>query len=176
MFLNADQKSYAGVSLDNTRMNYGARLTRKTRSSNKVLVGDLSDDEDDKPALKKTSSSSSSSADHAQNKPLQPITNTPSKVDEPELSAQQSAILEKILKGENYFFTGSAGTGKSVLLRAIIRAFREREIEGKKDENGTFEKKWQEYVRSGGKTEYPKQNLSRRWDLGVTASTGMAGV
>lgn len=44
------------------------------------------------------------------------------KVQDPILSAQQQDIVDRVLAGENIFFTGSAGTGKSVVLRAIIRA------------------------------------------------------
>ncbi|KAJ1299570.1 hypothetical protein OPQ81_002537 [Rhizoctonia solani] len=40
----------------------------------------------------------------------------------PELSEEQRQVLQKVLQGESIFFTGSAGTGKSVLLRAIIEA------------------------------------------------------
>ena len=45
---------------------------------------------------------------------------------EPILSPEQTAVLNRALAGESIFFTGSAGTGKSVLLRAIIRALRAR--------------------------------------------------
>ena len=37
------------------------------------------------------------------------------------LSPEQQAVLQRVMAGENVFFTGSAGTGKSVLLREIIR-------------------------------------------------------
>lgn len=40
----------------------------------------------------------------------------------PPLSPQQQEVLDRILKGENIFFTGAAGTGKSHLFRAIIKA------------------------------------------------------
>ncbi|KAI0063189.1 hypothetical protein BV25DRAFT_458272 [Artomyces pyxidatus] len=39
------------------------------------------------------------------------------------LSPEQQGILERVKRGENVFFTGSAGTGKSVLLKEIIRHF-----------------------------------------------------
>ncbi|CEL61663.1 DNA repair and recombination protein pif1, mitochondrial OS=Schizosaccharomyces pombe (strain 972 / ATCC 24843) GN=pif1 PE=1 SV=1 [Rhizoctonia solani AG-1 IB] len=42
------------------------------------------------------------------------------------LSYEQSQILELVKKGSNIFFTGSAGTGKSVLLREIIKALRKK--------------------------------------------------
>ena len=38
----------------------------------------------------------------------------------PPLSAEQSNVLEMVKSGESVFFTGSAGTGKSYLLRRII--------------------------------------------------------
>ncbi|CUA67673.1 hypothetical protein RSOLAG22IIIB_07517 [Rhizoctonia solani] len=41
---------------------------------------------------------------------------------DPELSEEQKYVFDKVMSGENVFFTGSAGTGKSVLLRAIIAA------------------------------------------------------
>ncbi|EGG05531.1 uncharacterized protein MELLADRAFT_63926 [Melampsora larici-populina 98AG31] len=40
------------------------------------------------------------------------------------LSKEQQAVLDQVLKGESVFFTGSAGTGKSVLLRHIIAALK----------------------------------------------------
>lgn len=42
----------------------------------------------------------------------------------PPLSPQQQEVLDRILQGENIFFTGAAGTGKSHLFRAIIKALR----------------------------------------------------
>lgn len=45
----------------------------------------------------------------------------------PPLSPQQAEILARVMRGDNIFFTGPAGTGKSVLLRAIIKAFKEKE-------------------------------------------------
>ena len=38
-----------------------------------------------------------------------------------QLSPEQRYVLKKVRRGESVFFTGSAGTGKSVLLREIIR-------------------------------------------------------
>jgi len=43
-----------------------------------------------------------------------------------ELSPDQRAVLELVKSGRSIFFTGSAGTGKSVLLRAIIEYFNYR--------------------------------------------------
>jgi hypothetical protein len=39
----------------------------------------------------------------------------------PQLSEEQMLVLEEIMFGKNIFFTGSAGTGKSTLLKEIIR-------------------------------------------------------
>ncbi|KAF8656392.1 hypothetical protein AX16_002577 [Volvariella volvacea WC 439] len=38
------------------------------------------------------------------------------------LSPEQQKVLDKVNDGQNVFFTGSAGTGKSVLLREIIKS------------------------------------------------------
>lgn len=91
---------------------------------------------------------------------------------EPELSPQQSEILAKIMNGENFFFTGSAGTGKSVLLRAIIKAFKEKEEQREQREAARSFRGWQGY-REANKVE--KEEVVK-WSLAVTASTGMAGV
>lgn len=48
------------------------------------------------------------------------------------LSAEQRAVLDLVLSGKSVFFTGSAGTGKSFLLRRIVEALRE-EYEGSPD-------------------------------------------
>ncbi|XP_054421653.1 ATP-dependent DNA helicase PIF1 [Pteronotus mesoamericanus] len=40
----------------------------------------------------------------------------------PQLSEEQAAVLRVILKGQSVFFTGSAGTGKSYLLKRILGA------------------------------------------------------
>ncbi|KAL1916748.1 uncharacterized protein VTP21DRAFT_5452 [Calcarisporiella thermophila] len=37
------------------------------------------------------------------------------------LSEEQEGVLKAVINGESVFFTGSAGTGKSVLLRAIVK-------------------------------------------------------
>ncbi|XP_047621730.1 ATP-dependent DNA helicase PIF1 isoform X3 [Phacochoerus africanus] len=38
----------------------------------------------------------------------------------PQLSKEQAAVLKVVLKGQSIFFTGSAGTGKSYLLKRIL--------------------------------------------------------
>ena len=40
------------------------------------------------------------------------------------LSEEQKKLFQKILQGESLFFTGSAGSGKSFVLRYLIRYFR----------------------------------------------------
>lgn len=37
------------------------------------------------------------------------------------LSSEQQAVLSRVMTGQNVLFTGSAGTGKSVLIREIIK-------------------------------------------------------
>ncbi|OCF40183.1 hypothetical protein I317_06007 [Kwoniella heveanensis CBS 569] len=95
-------------------------------------------------------------------------------MNEPTLSSQQQEILKRVLDGENYFFTGSAGTGKSVLLRAIINAFQERDRE---ERMGTMQQGWVDVLDwKNGAGKRKGQGEVKRWKLGVTASTGMAGV
>lgn len=45
--------------------------------------------------------------------------------EDPALSAEQQAVLRAVRLGDNIFLTGSAGVGKSVTLRAIIRTLGE---------------------------------------------------
>jgi Cdc6-like AAA superfamily ATPase len=93
---------------------------------------------------------------------------------DPPLTEQQAEILERILNGENIFFTGSAGTGKSVLLRAIIRAFKERyDAEMAED---VKHKKANGETSSSGEAYGVDEVKERRWKLAVTASTGMAAM
>lgn len=99
-----------------------------------------------------------------------------SEAKDPELSTQQAGILRRIMEGENFFFTGSAGTGKSVLLRAIIKSFYEKNLEDMRNAPGLQERLWQEYMQSDRKIPPPTMDKVMRWKLGVTASTGMAGV
>ncbi|TFY70121.1 hypothetical protein EVJ58_g65 [Rhodofomes roseus] len=70
-----------------------------------------------------------------------------------ELSAEQRAVLEFVKSGKSIFFTGSAGTGKSVLLRAIIDCFRDK-------------------YRNRNDTPEDEPDLR----LAVTAATGIASV
>ncbi|GLB36503.1 putative DNA-dependent ATPase and 5'-3' DNA helicase required for the maintenance of both mitochondrial and nuclear genome stability [Lyophyllum shimeji] len=63
-------------------------------------------------------------ASHSRRTPQQPIVvNDPPPVQLPpvQLSEEQRQVLELVKSGRNVFFTGPAGTGKSVLLREIIR-------------------------------------------------------
>ncbi|CUM64468.1 uncharacterized protein PRCAT00002072001 [Priceomyces carsonii] len=46
------------------------------------------------------------------------------------LSKEQENILQLVLKGVSLFYTGSAGTGKSILLRTIIKTLRDRNKPG----------------------------------------------
>ncbi|XP_077603312.1 ATP-dependent DNA helicase PIF1 [Crocuta crocuta] len=49
--------------------------------------------------------------------PVKRLSLPPSK---PQLSEEQAAVLRIVLKGQSIFFTGSAGTGKSYLLKRIL--------------------------------------------------------
>jgi ATPase subunit of ABC transporter with duplicated ATPase domains len=45
---------------------------------------------------------------------------------EPELSTEQRGVFDRVMEGQSVFFTGPAGTGKSVLLRTIIKGLQKR--------------------------------------------------
>lgn len=45
---------------------------------------------------------------------------------EPLLSAEQQEVLDMAVQGHSLMFTGGAGTGKSVLVRALVRALRQK--------------------------------------------------
>ena len=55
-------------------------------------------------------------------KPCLPLVPLPQP--EVELSPEQLRVLRSVIAGRNVFFTGSAGTGKSVLLREIVKWYR----------------------------------------------------
>lgn len=97
----------------------------------------------------------------------------------PELSRQQRRILDEIISGKNYFFTGSAGCGKSVLIRAIIAEFKKRQAlartrtlreNSKGKEHGQVAERGPQLGKSSPIEEY------RTWSLAVTASTGLSAV
>jgi ATP-dependent DNA helicase PIF1 len=82
------------------------------------------------------------------------------------------------MEGRNLFFTGSAGTGKSVLLRAIIKALSERsqmagQVSGLQAPGGV----------SRAAHVFAQSNGSRlqmhgdgRSSIAITASTGVAAM
>ncbi len=107
---------------------------------------------------------------------LSPSPTTPPAPSDLPLSTQQSLILERILKGENFFFTGSAGTGKSVLLRAIIKALRERASKICAERLQGEEARVKAYLAGDIPPDELTESTERGLLLGVTASTGMAAV
>ena len=70
-----------------------------------------------KSTKRKLSDISSASEDTLQQPAKKPPLLTPSG---PPLAAEQSKVLQLVRSGESVFFTGSAGTGKSFLLKRII--------------------------------------------------------
>ena len=99
---------------------------------------------------------------------------TPSTPAEPELSRQQAEVLRRIINGDNFFFTGSAGTGKSVLLRAIIQKFKDRYAEA----SGDLEDRRAAWRMGKGPDPdmVPGASRIQRGKVGITASTGAAAV
>ncbi|KEP50718.1 putative DNA helicase (PIF1) [Rhizoctonia solani 123E] len=58
--------------------------------------------------------------------PLVPVPLVPPGDADIKLSPEQKHVLDLVLQGKSVFFTGSAGTGKSVLLQHIIKTLRDR--------------------------------------------------
>ncbi|CAK7913134.1 ATP-dependent DNA helicase Pif1p [[Candida] anglica] len=79
-------------------------------------------------ALHVTSGSNATSADPNATNPSTAV--APKAVKPMILSAEQEHILQLATHGTSLFFTGSAGTGKSVLLRSIIKSLKRKYNEG----------------------------------------------
>lgn len=70
-------------------------------------------------------SASSSIARVPSHSTLRPFSKTPGSIS---LSQEQNHVLKLAQEGKSLFYTGSAGTGKSVLLREIIKALRKKYV------------------------------------------------
>jgi hypothetical protein len=116
----------------------------------------------------------------------------PSAIPEPEpeivLSPPQQRILDMVLSGKSVLIHGSAGTGKSVLIRAIKKAFEARyealnpldpKVDGSQGLGAVAQ------ARATG--DYSRLQMTaeervahplpeKKWKLRVTASTGLAAV
>lgn len=75
------------------------------------------------PAKRRKSGAESNEEDSGSSKLARPppVSKTPAKIF---LSTEQRHILKLVQQGKSVFYTGSAGTGKSVLLREIIQALK----------------------------------------------------
>jgi len=124
--------------------------------------------------------------------PAVPLPLPPVVVHEPEpeiiLSPPQQRILDMVLAGRSVLIHGSAGTGKSVLIRAIKKAFDTRyealnPLESKADDSEGRGAVAQ--ARASG--DYSRLHMTaeervahplpeKKWKLRVTASTGLAAV
>jgi ATP-dependent DNA helicase PIF1 len=71
------------------------------------------------------SAATTSTAQYITSKPKPPTGKAVAKVF---LSSEQAEILKLVDEGHSLFYTGSAGTGKSVLLREIIRTLRKKHV------------------------------------------------
>lgn len=93
-----------------------------------------------------------------------------------DLSPDQHRVLDRILAGDNVFFTGPAGSGKSAVIRAFRRVvssrFDDSKLKGEDElwlvENDCIEDR---KVLSGVDTDCTRP---RPWTLAITASTGKA--
>lgn len=102
----------------------------------------------------------------------------------PPLSPIQQRILDTVITGHNVLVHGSAGTGESVLIRAIKQAFAQRyealhaEAQPPPDRNAPAG--FAPYNREHFGRTYEDRLLfplpEKKWKLRVTASTGLAAV
>lgn len=99
----------------------------------------------------------------------------------PTLSKPQQDILDTVLSGKSVLIHGSAGTGKSVLIRAIKKAFETRynadnPLEPRRDPIDS--RIWGNFPRMTMTAVDRVANPlpEKKWKLRVTASTGLAAV
>lgn len=78
-----------------------------------------------KPLQKTSSMNSRSLSKFAYSKPRAPSSRSLGSIS---LSQEQSYILKLAQEGKSLFYTGSAGTGKSILLREIIKTLRRKYV------------------------------------------------
>ena len=111
------------------------------------------------------------------------------------LSDEQRSIVDRVLRGQSVFFTGSAGTGKTAVIRAIAEVFATRRFpfdcqicDGRRstDLRPTGSTNWlgETRIQDPGSKEAPRwregdhrcvaRTEDTRWILGITASTGFA--
>lgn len=123
------------------RMSSSLGLPEQKKSSESLFVTEVSDDEKEnltpqglsvKPLLKRAASSNIFDIlDGQTRKPKRQASSVPALLTAPvapalkgaiALSDEQKSIVHTVVsKGENLFFTGSAGTGKSVVLRQLVQ-------------------------------------------------------
>lgn len=107
--------------------------------------------------------------------------------DMPVLSKAQKRILDTVLEGKSVLIHGSAGTGKSVLIRAIKQAFDQRFKAHYPDEPKPDPTAGNAVDRAKVSGDYSRISMTaeervmnplpeKKWKLRVTASTGLAAV
>ncbi|KAF6053096.1 PIF1-like helicase family protein [Candida parapsilosis] len=83
-----------------------------------------------KDNLKRTNSDILSTFEGGQAKKVAKLTNfkspTISQTEGTQLSTEQKSVIDSVLAGCNVFYTGSAGTGKSVVLRELVRILKSK--------------------------------------------------
>lgn len=91
------------------------------------------------------------------------------------LSPQQEHVLELVKSGQNVFFTGSAGVGKSVLLRHIVKALEEMSYQSY---DSGEDDKWVEETKDAEKAGLNELEAirPRPYSYALTASTGLAAM
>jgi len=92
----------------------------------------------------------------------------------PTLSKSQQKILDTVIAGKSVLIHGSAGTGKSVLIRAIKKAFEARY----EADHPSERRPGPDFIRMNmtAKDRVASPLPEKRWKLRVTASTGLAAV
>ncbi|KAI5954862.1 RRM3 [Candida theae] len=119
--------NFRDPTLESILLQHRANSSQSSQRTPKVLgeSGSVNTEKDRFNSLKRSNSDVLSSFDGGQAQKITKTTNNVARsvpeTEGPQLSAEQREVIDSVLAGRNVFYTGSAGTGKSVVLRELVR-------------------------------------------------------